>query len=92
MSEAVNPDLVIDNLSTRLALTGIPWDKPHWAAFLKLSPSEQALEVQMLADSAVIETDAWNTVLTILNDILIVAAGVAGIAGAISAVQTVMKG
>jgi len=83
-----------DGLSTQLALTGIGWDKDHWERFLnELTPEEQALEVQMLLDSAVAPpTSAWALPLKILEGALAVAGAVSGIGGAISAVQGVIKG
>ena len=80
---------VTDELTTKLATTGIGWDKTRWDRFVtSLTPEEQQLEVQMMLDAAAPpSTDAWNVVLTILQDVLVVAAGVTGIAGAISAVR-----
>ena len=82
------------DLSTELALTGIGWDKDRWERFLnELTPEEQALEVQMLVDSAQAPpTSAWSVALKILQAALSVAGAVSGIGGAISAVQAVAKG
>ena len=84
----------IDDMTTKLALTGLGWDKPRWDRFVnELLPDEQALEVQMLLDSAVAPpTSAWALPLKILEGALAVAGAVSGIGGAISAVQGVIKG
>ena len=83
----------IDKLTTRLALTGVGWDKPRWDRFInELTPKEQALEVQMMADAAVPPSkDAWAEVFTILTAVLTVAGAVSGVAGAIQAIEGVIK-
>jgi hypothetical protein len=84
----------IDDLTTKLALTGVGWDKPRWDRFVNdLTPQEQALEAQMYADSAVGPTkSAWQEAMNILTVALAIAGAVSGISGAISAVQGVIKG
>ena len=89
-----------DDLVVRLTLTGIPWDAPRWKSFLELSPEEQALEVQMLADSGEPPSpDTWKEVLSVLqialtitSTVVGIATGVAGVVGAVGSIQATIKG
>ena len=93
MSEAVT----LDTLTTKLAISGVGWDKDRWARFINdLTPEEQMLEAQMYSDAAQGPgTDAWAEALDIITVVLSVAgtiaANVTGVAGAISAVQAVIS-
>jgi hypothetical protein len=83
----------VDRLTTELALTGIPWDRARWDRFVRdLSPEEQALEVQMLVDSAEPPPrDVWRDVLDVLGAAAKVGADVAGIESGVAAIVALVK-
>lgn len=87
---------VTDRLAAELALTGVGWDEARWAKFLQLSPDEQRLEVQVLADSAEPPPgSAWQHALKVLLAVLGTAATIggdlAGIGSGIAAIEAVAK-
>ena len=90
--------MTLDRLTTDLALTGVPWDKPRWERFVRdLTPEEQALEVQMLADSAEPPTtSAWQDALRIMVAVLgalpTVAADLVGLGSAVTAIEAAIRG
>jgi hypothetical protein len=85
--------LSTQELCRKLTVVVPQWDEARWSRFLSTAAEDQALELQMLADSAEPPpANAWTVVLTILQDTLAVAGAVTGIAGAIGAVQSVIKG
>jgi hypothetical protein len=86
-----------DQLTAKLALLNIPWDKARWDRFInELTPEEQALDVQLLAGSVVPPAknewqEALNLLLAVLNVGAAIANPVAGIAGAVTAIQALVK-
>lgn len=87
------PDEVVDQLTTKLALLNVGWDKKRWDRFVnELTADEQQLELQMLKDaSAPGAFDLGATLLVVLQDALIVAGAVTGIATAITSVKAVFS-
>jgi hypothetical protein len=89
--------VAVDQLTTELALTGIPWDKARWDRFVRdLTPAEQRLEVQMLVDSAEPPPpNAWAAALKVLLAVLgtagAIGADLSGIGAGIAAIQTIAK-
>lgn len=86
-----------DRLAAELALTGVGWDEARWSKFLRdLTPEEQRLEVQVLADSAEPPpTSAWADALKVLLAVLgtaaTVGADLAGIGSGVAAIQAIAK-